>query len=100
MSKEKKIVFRVSHTEFVLIREKADKSNSPNVSDYLRNIALDYQPTYKLTHEEIRVYLLLNETRESLRRINKLFEEGSNSGAEKLTIETCKLIQQHLNKLK
>ena len=100
MKKEKKIQLRVSHTEYSVIKQRANRSGCPSVSEYLRNTALGCRITYKLTPDELESYLLLNKFSDNFRRIGNLFRKGDTTGVKEHTIETSKLIQQHLNKLK
>ena len=99
MRREHKIEFRVTLTESLLIKTKADKIGC-SVSEYLRNTALGYALSYKLTQDEIEVYILLNKFADNFRRIGNLFKLGDTTGVKKATIETANLIRDHLQKLK
>ena len=99
MKKTKKIEFRVSLTEYLIIKNKAKKTGG-SMSEYLRGIALDYDLTYKLTDNEIEVYKQLNKFSDNFRRISNLFKLGDTTGVKETSIETAKLIRDHLNKLK
>ncbi|MEW4924140.1 MULTISPECIES: plasmid mobilization protein [Algibacter] len=99
MKKNKKIEFRVTLTEHLIIKHKAYKTGC-SVSEYLRNIALDYPLTYKLTYDEIEVYKQLNKFGDNFRRIGNLFKLGDVTGVKETSIDTAKLIREHLNKLK
>ncbi|MDM1328722.1 plasmid mobilization protein [Myroides odoratimimus] len=99
MRKTKKIEFRVTLTEALIIKNKADKIGC-SVSEYLRNTALDYSLAYKLTPDEVEVYKLLNKYADNFRRIGNLFKIGDVTGVKENTIETARLIREHLKKLK
>ena len=99
MKKIKKIEFRASLTEHLVIKNKANKSGC-SVSEYIRNTALDYPLTYKLTSDEIEVYKQLNKFADNFRRIGNLFKLGDTTGVKEVSVDTAKLIREHLNKLK
>lgn len=99
MKKIKKIEFRASLTEHLVIKNKANKSGC-SVSEYVRNTALDYPLTYKLTSDEIEVYKQLNKFADNFRRIGNLFKLGDTTGVKEVSVDTAKLIREHLNKLK
>ena len=99
MKKTKKIEFRVTLTEHLIIKNKAKKTGG-SMSEYLRSMALGYDLTYKLTDDEIEVYKQLNKFSENFRRIGNLFKLGDVTGVKETSIETAKLIRNHLNKLK
>ncbi|MDM1370284.1 plasmid mobilization protein [Myroides marinus] len=98
MKKTKKIEFRVTLTEALIIKNKAEKVGC-SVSEYIRNTALDYSLAYKLTPDEIEVYKLLNKYADNFRRISNLFKIGDTTGVKQHTIETANLIRTHLQKL-
>ncbi|WP_300979266.1 mobilization protein [Flavobacterium sp.] len=99
MKRAKKIEFRVTHTEYFIIQNKALKSGN-SISEFLRNTALDYPLTYKLTEDEILAYRQLSQYADNFRRIGNLFKLGDTTGVKEACIETTKLIRNHLNKLK
>jgi hypothetical protein len=99
MKKTKKIEFRVTLTEHLIIKNKAKKTGG-SMSEYLRSIALGYDLTYKLTDDEIEVYKQLNKFSDNFRRIGNLFKLGDVTGVKETSIETSRLIRNHLNKLK
>tara|TARA_R110002012_G_scaffold279098_1_gene467002 strand:+ start:3789 stop:4088 length:300 start_codon:yes stop_codon:yes gene_type:complete len=99
MKKTRKIEFRVSLLEHHIIKNKANRIGC-SVSEYLRNTALDYPLSYKLTPEEIEVYQQLNKYGDNFRRISNLFKLGDVTGVKETSIETAKLIRQHLKKFK
>jgi hypothetical protein len=98
MKKTKKIEFRVTLTEYLIIQKKSNDSGC-TMSEYLRSISLNYELTYKLTNEEIEVYKELNKFADNFRRIGNLFKLGDTEGVKMITIETASLIRTHLNKL-
>lgn len=99
MKKIKKIEFRVTRTEHLIIKNRADKAGC-TVSEFLRNTALEYPLTYKLSSDELEVYKQLNKFSDNFRRIGNLFKLGDVTGVKETSIETAKLIRVHLNKLK
>ncbi|WP_010249224.1 plasmid mobilization protein [Myroides injenensis] len=99
MKREHKIEFRVTLTESLLIKNKAKKIGC-SVSEYLRNTALGYSVSYKLTQDEIETYKLLNKFADNFRRIGNLFKLGDTTKVKESTIETANLIRAHLEKLK
>lgn len=99
MKRIKKIEFRVTHTEYLIIQNKASKSGN-TISEFLRNTAMGHQLSYKLTEDEILIYKHLNQYADYFRRIGNLFKLGDTTGVKETCIETTKLIQTHLNKLK
>lgn len=98
MKKNKKIEFRVTLTELLIIQRKA-KETGCSTSEFLRNIALDYTLTYRLTKEEIEVYKELNKFADNFRRIGNLFKLGDTTGVKEATIDTALLLREHLKKL-
>lgn len=98
MKKIKKIEFRVTLTEHLVIKNRAYKAGC-TMSEFLRNTALEYPLSYKLTPEEIEVYEQLNKYSDNFRRISNLFKLGDVTGVKETSVETAKLIRQHLNKL-
>lgn len=98
MKKNKKIEFRVTLTEYLIIQRKA-KETGCSTSEFLRNTALDYTLTYKLTKEEIEVYKELNKFADNFRRIGNLFKLGDTTGVKEVTIDTALLLREHLKKL-
>jgi len=99
MKKNKKIEFRVTNTEHLIITNKAAKIGC-SMSEYLRGTALEYPLTYKLSTDEIEVYKQLNKFSDNFRRISNLFKLGDVTGVKETSLETAKLIRIHLNKLK
>lgn len=99
MKKIKKVEFRVTLTEYLIIKNKAQKAGC-SVSEYLRSSALEYPMTYKLSADEIEAYKQLNKFADNFRRISNLFKLGDVTGVKETSIETAKLIREHLNKLK
>lgn len=98
MKKIKKIEFRVTLTEYLIIQNKSEKSGC-SMSEFLRNTALNYELTYKLSTEEIAVYKELNKYADNFRRIGNLFKLGDTTGVKEASVETALLIRNHLNKL-
>ena len=99
MKKIKKIEFRVTLTEHLIIKNRADKTGC-TMSEFLRNTALEYPLSYKLSPDEIEVYKQLNKFSDNFRRISNLFKFGDVTRVKETSVETAKLIREHLNKLK
>ncbi|UAB82863.1 mobilization protein [Zunongwangia sp. SCSIO 43204] len=99
MKRIKKIEFRVTRTEHLYIKNKADKAGC-TVSEFLRNTAMGYPITYKLSPEELEVYKQLNKFSDNFRRIGNLYKLGDVTGVKETSVATAKLIRSHLNKLK
>ena len=99
MKKTKKIEFRVTLTEYLIIQNKSDRSGC-SMSEFLRNTALNYELTYKLTNDEIEVYKELNKFADNFRRIGNLFKLGDTTGVKETAVSTALLIREHLNKLR
>ena len=97
--KPKTFRFRVSNSEYYIIKNKA-KQAGITISEYVRSRALDYDLTYKLTEEEIIVYKQLNSFSDHFRRISNLFKLGDITKVKEVSVETAELIRKHLEKLK
>lgn len=97
--KSKRILIRVSNTEFYIIKNKA-KQAGLTTSEFLRSLALEYNLSYKLTSEEIEIYKELNKFSDNFRRIGNLFKQGDTTKVKEVSIETAQLIREHLNRLK
>ncbi len=98
MKREKKLEIRVTISELLIIKNKAAKSGI-TTSEFLRNLAMGYTPSYKLTDHEILIYKQLNQFADNFRRISNLFKLGDVTGVKETSIETSKIIREHLNKL-
>ena len=93
------IKFRVTKLEQAIIKKKA-KDSGIAVSELLRRLALDYKLTSKLSPEEIEVYKTLTNFSTNFTRISNLFKLGDVEGLKKETLETSRIIREHLMKLK
>lgn len=98
MKKNKKIEFRVTLVEYLIIQNKAKEAGC-STSEFLRSTALNYTLSYKLTKEEIEVYKELNKFADNFRRIGNLFKLGDIKGVKETALATAFLIREHLNKL-
>lgn len=98
MKRIKKIEFRVTLTEYLLIKKRADKAGC-TMSEFLRNTAMEYPLAYKLTSDEIQVYKQLSKFSDNFRRISNLFKLGDVTGVKETSVETARLIRAHLDKL-
>ena len=93
------IKFRVSKLEQAIIKKKA-KDSGMAVSELLRRLVLGYKLTSKLSPEEIEVYKTLTIFSSNFTRISNLFKLGDVDGFKKETLETSRIIREHLMKLK
>lgn len=93
------IKFRVSKLEQAIIKKKAEDSGMA-VSELLRKLALGYKLTSKLSSEEIEIYKTLTTLSSNFTRITNLFKLGDVDGFKKETLETSRIIREHLMKLK
>jgi len=93
------IKLRVSKIEQALIKKKA-KDAGITVSELLRSLALDYKLTSKLSTEEIEVYKTLTTFSSNFARISNLSKLGDVDGFKNETLETSRIIREHLMKLK
>ena len=97
--KNKILKMRVSTLEKAIIVKKAAQSGI-TVSEYLRGRALNYAITYKLTKEELECYKSLSKYADNFRRISNLFKLGDVTGMKNETLETSRMIKEHLEKFK
>lgn len=97
--KDNLIKFRVSKIENLIIKKKASNSGI-SVSELMRGLALGYKLSSKLSPEEIECYQLLSKYADNFRRISNLFKLGDTTAVKELSIETSRLIREHLMKLK
>ena len=93
------IKLRVTKIEKLLIEKKA-KSTGLSVSSYIRNLALGYEIKPQLNEQEFECYLSLSKYADNFRRISNLFKAGDVTGMKNETLETSRIIKQHLEKLK
>lgn len=93
------IKLRVTKIEKLLIEKKA-KSTGLSISSYIRNLALGYEIKPLLTEHELDCYLTLSKYADNFRRISNLIKLGDVTGMKNETLETSKIIRQHLEKLK
>ncbi len=98
MKRIKRIEFRVTLTEYHIIKNKSTKTGS-SISDFVRNTSMNYPVSNKLTPEELQVYDQLIKYGDNFRRIKNLFKLGDVTGVKEECIITAKLIREHLNKL-
>lgn len=97
--KSKFIKFRVTSTEFYIIKKKANQCGV-STSEFIRSLSLDYTIKPRLKDDEINVYKMLIKYSDNFRRISNLFKIGDTSGVKELSIDTAKLIREHLQKFK
>lgn len=91
------IKFRVSLIEKKIIERKA-KSAGLTSSEYLRRLAFEKKIKSRLTEDEIQCYKNLSKFAENFRKISNLFKLGDVTGVKEESLETSRLIRQHLEK--
>ncbi|WP_434981066.1 plasmid mobilization protein [Daejeonia sp. YH14] len=99
MKKTQTLKFRITPLEDKIIRMKAENSGL-SLSEFLRRTALDLEIKNKLTEDEIICYKNLSKYSDNFRRISNLFKQGNVTGMKCETMETSRLIREHLEKLK
>ena len=93
------IKFRVSKIEQRIIQKKSEKAGL-SVSEFLRRLALEKEIKSRLTSEEIECYKTLSKYADNFRRISNLFKLGDVTGVKNESLETSKLIRNHIEKFK
>ena len=93
------IKFRVSKIEQRIIQKKSEKAGL-SVSEFLRKLALEKEIKSRLTSEEIECYKTLSKYADNFRRISNLFKFGDITGVKNESLETSKLIRNHIEKFK
>ena len=66
----------------------------------MRKLALEKEIKSRLTSEEIECYKTLSKYADNLRRISNLFKLGDVTGVKNESLETSKLIRNHIEKFK
>lgn len=97
--KNKIIKFRVSNLEDLIIRKKIEKTGL-SVSEFMRRISLELELKNKLSEDEILCYKNLSKFGDNFRRISNLFKAGDVTGMKKETMETSRLIREHLERFR
>ena len=93
------IKFRVSKIEQRIIQKKSEKAGL-TISEFLRRLALEKEIKSRLTSEEIECYKTLSKFADNFRRISNLFKLGDVTGVKNESLETSKLIRNHIEKFK
>ena len=93
------IKFRVSKIEQRIIQKKSEKAGL-SVSEFLRRLALEKEIKSRLTSEEIECYKTLSKYADNFRRISNLFKLGDVTSVKSESLETSKLIRNHIEKFK
>lgn len=91
------IKFRVSILEEKVLKRKAEKSGL-TVSEYLRRLAFENEIKSRLTEDEIECYKTLSKYADNFRRISNLFKLGDVTNLKKETLETSRIIREHIKK--
>lgn len=97
--KNKEFRFRVSPLEHQIIKNKISKTDL-SISQFLRRLSLGLELKNKLTDDEIDCYKNLSKYADNFRRISNLFKLGDVTGVKTETLETSRIIREHLEKLK
>jgi len=93
----KRIEFTCDSFEFKLIKLKAKESGISR-AEYCRKSSLNQKVSYKLTQEEIQIYLMLQKYAVSFKNISNMFK-GKNLELSNYCLETATEIREHLKKL-
>ncbi len=99
MLKKERIEIRLSKIDKLILVKKATKSNL-SLSQYVLSCAMNLEIKNRLSADEIECYQTLTKFADNFRRISNLFKLGDTTGVKETTIETAKLIREHLLKLK
>lgn len=97
--KSKVFRFRVTALEHEIIQRKISKTGL-SMSEFFRRLSLELELKNTLTDDEITSYKNLSKYTDNFRRISNLFKLGDVTGMKKETLETSRIIKEHLNKLK
>lgn len=93
------IKFRVSKIEKKIIEKKSERAGL-SVSEFVRRLSFEKELKSRLNLEEIECYKSLSKYSDNFRRISNLFKAGDVTGMKKETLETSRLIREHLKKFK
>lgn len=99
MLKKERIEIRLSKIDKLILVKKASKSNL-SLSQYVLSCAMKLEIKNRLSADEIECYQTLTKYAENFRRISNLFKLGDTTGVKEASIETSKIIREHLLKLK
>lgn len=90
MNKKKIIRFRCTPLEKALIEKKAETSGR-SVSEFVRDVSLSKQITYKLTDEELKILKVLHEFRSNFNRISNLIRRKDSQLLEEIKSTNTKI---------
>lgn len=93
----KRIEFTCDNFEYKLIKLKAKESGISR-AEYCRKSALNQKVNYKLTQEEVSIYLMLQKYAVNFKNISNMFK-ARNPKLSNYCIETASEIRTHLKKL-
>lgn len=91
------IKFRVSRIEKRIIERKSEQAGL-SVSEFVRRLTFEKELRSRLSEDEIECYKTLSKYADSFRRISNLFKLGDVTGIKNETLETSRLIREHLKK--
>ena len=97
--KNKVLRFRVSSLEHQIIQKKIRKTGL-SMSEFFRRLSLELELKNTLTEDEIEGYKNLSKYADNFRRISNLFKLGDVTGMKNETLETSRIIKNHLEKFK
>lgn len=95
--RKRKIECRVSNTELLILKKKADQVGI-TLSEYIRGTALNYELAYKLSEDEIQSYKQLSELKNNFQRIANYMKYKATDELRRAIIETIELVNKHLKK--
>ena len=91
------IKFRVTKIEQKIIQRKADRAGI-SVSEFLRRLAFEKEFKSRLSDDELECYKTFSKYADNFRRISNLFKLGDVTGFKSETLETSRLIREHIKK--
>jgi hypothetical protein len=99
MLKKERIEIRLSKIDKLILVKKSEKTGL-SLSQYVLSCAMLYEIKNRLSEDEIECYQTLTKYADNFRRISNLFKLGDTTAVKETSIETAKLIREHLLKLK
>lgn len=95
--RKKTLLIRLDNLEYLVVKNKAKKTGLPTAV-YIRNRALNYNISSKLTEEEISCFKTLSKFSDNFRRISNLFKLGDITGVKEESLNTSRMIREHLKR--
>lgn len=91
------IKFRVSRIEKKIIEKKSERAGL-TVSEFFRRLTFEKELKSRLSDDEIECYKNLFKYADNFRRISNLFKLGDVTRMKEETLDTSRLIREHLKK--